>query len=146
MVRIVAVWAGTPFGDSSKGEARGAPGAPGGEKEDGSGTVVLLGVIAFVLTVLVAWMSIGAAVIASHRADAAADLAAIAAAKSVLLGNDAARACSEARAIAVENRARLTQCEVRRMDVTVESAVGLTEPLRRLGFTEAHGRAVAGVR
>lgn len=115
-------------------------------RDEGSGTILLLGIMGAVLVLLFAWCTVGAAVIAAHRADTAADLAAVTAARGLLLGNGRQAVCAEATSSARDNGALLIACDVRRHDVEVAVTVPLDEPLRHLGFTEAQGRAVAGVR
>jgi secretion/DNA translocation related TadE-like protein len=72
-----------------------------------------------------AGLYVGAAVIARHRAQAAADLAALAAAGRLAAGRDAA--CAQAAAIAGAMDTALRDCAVARLDVTVtvDAAVGL---------------------
>ena len=109
-------------------------------RERGSATVwvmVLCGVLA---TVGVAVVLTGAAVVARHRAGAAADLAALAGAARAVQGADA---CGEAARLAAANAAELTGCEVEpggRVRVTVSVPVALG----RLGIFSATGRARAG--
>jgi secretion/DNA translocation related TadE-like protein len=67
------------------------------------------------LTLGGAWL--GAAVVARHRAQAAADLAALAAAAR--LPGGAAAACRQAQVLAEAMRATLRGCDVERLDVTV---------------------------
>ncbi|WP_432484399.1 Rv3654c family TadE-like protein [Kineococcus esterisolvens] len=63
--------------------------------DDGSGSVLLLGVVALALALVVAVSGLGAAVTARHRAQAAADLAALAGA-DVVLGRAGGDACGRA--------------------------------------------------
>ena len=75
--------------------------------------------------------SIGAAVVARHRAQAAADLGALAAAVHALEGSDAA--CARAGAVVSANASRMVSCEVNGLEavVTAESdAAGLAAMLR----------------
>jgi secretion/DNA translocation related TadE-like protein len=82
----------------------------------------------------------GAAVVARHRATAAADLAALAGAVRALQGADA---CGTAADVARGNAAELTSCEVRDGGV-VEVAVSVPVRLGRLGVFPATARARAG--
>ncbi|WP_432572059.1 Rv3654c family TadE-like protein [Kineococcus sp. SYSU DK005] len=80
-------------------------------REDGSGSVVLLGVVAVALALAVAVAGLGGAVAARHRAQAAADLAALAAADAVLgrAGSGragAAEACARAARVLRANGAQ----------------------------------------
>ena len=78
------------------------------------------------LTVMVAGVHVGAAVIARHRAQAAADLAALSAAAALPVG--VATACGYAQQVAGRMGADVVSCVAERLDVvvTVEAAVGLT--------------------
>jgi secretion/DNA translocation related TadE-like protein len=80
------------------------------------------------MVVVLLWVTgagayLGGAVVARHRAQAAADLAALTAA--AWLPSGAARACARATAVAREMRVAGAQCEVHDLDVvvTVEVAV-----------------------
>jgi secretion/DNA translocation related TadE-like protein len=68
---------------------------------------------------------VGSAVIARHRAQAAADLAALSAAGHLVLGPDAA--CGSAASLTTAMSATMTTCTVAQLDVvvTVEVPVGL---------------------
>ncbi|MCZ0971805.1 hypothetical protein O1L55_10835 [Streptomyces albulus] len=74
--------------------------------------------------VFAALMAVGQAVTARHRAGAAADLAALAAADQALRGP--AAACATARRVAVGQRTSVVRCAVVRLiaDVTVEAVDG----------------------
>lgn len=69
------------------------------------------------MTVTVSGLAVGSVVLARHRAQSAADLAAVAAASRVAAGTQAA--CRQAQAVAAAMRVRLRGCEVVRLDVTV---------------------------
>lgn len=75
------------------------------------------------LTVTLAALVLGAAVIASHRARLAADLAALAAASQAQTGVSAGRACAEADRVAVLNGAVLSSCSVEGFDVLLVVSV-----------------------
>lgn len=75
--------------------------------EDGFATVLSAFMIAVLVAVAVAVTDVGAAVAARHQAQAAADLAALAAAALVV---DADSACGAAVRIAAANRARVVDC------------------------------------
>ena len=112
----------------------------GDGRERGSATVWVLVLCGVLATVGVAVVLMGAAVVARHRAGAAADLAALAAAARAVQGADP---CDEAARLAVANGAALTGCEVEpggRVRVTVSVPVALG----RLGVFSATGRARAG--
>lgn len=94
---------------------------------------------ASMLAILLIGLQLAGAVIARHRAEAAADVAALAGAAAVLL--DVGAACSRAGEIAAANGARLTGCAIQEMDLTVTVAVPVS--LGILGGA-ASGRARAG--
>ncbi len=94
---------------------------------------------ASMLAILLIGLQLAGAVIARHRAEAAADVAALAGAAQVLL--DAGAACSRAGEIAAANGALLADCAIQEMDLTVTVAVPVS--LGILGGT-ASGRARAG--
>jgi secretion/DNA translocation related TadE-like protein len=83
---------------------------------------------------------VGAAVIARHRAQAAADLAALAAAGQVMDGPDAA--CASAGAVSTAMDGAVASCALRGLDVvvTVDVRVGLG----RWGIYGARASARAG--
>lgn len=80
---------------------------------------------------------LGAAVVARHRAQAAADLAALAAAASVPAGPE--RACAQADAVARAMRAHTAGCAVDDLDVVITVEVGLA--VGRWGAARAAARA-----
>ena len=83
-------------------------------------------------------MYLGSAVVARHRAQAAADLAALAAAARLAAGP--ATACAQAKAVAREMRVGTTGCAVDDLDVvvTVEVRLGVG------GWGSARAAARAG--
>ncbi|RJL20405.1 Rv3654c family TadE-like protein [Bailinhaonella thermotolerans] len=87
----------------------------------GSATVWVAGVIGLVWVVVVVLVSIGAIRDARHRAQAAADLSALAAARQAHTGERTG--CGRASAIAEANRARMVRCGITQdgiADVTTE--------------------------
>lgn len=80
-------------------------------------TVLAAVLIATLVTLTLGGAWLGAAVVARHRAQAAADLAALAAAAR--LPGGAAAACRQAQVVAEAMRATLQGCDVERLDVTV---------------------------
>ena len=104
------------------------PRNPGDDR--GSATVVAAAMVAVLLCVTGAGAYVGSAVVARHRAQAAADLAALAAAARMPSGVGAA--CARATAVARQMRVDGVQCEADDLDVvvTVEVAVGLAGPAR----------------
>ncbi|MDO5749886.1 MAG: flp pilus-assembly TadE/G-like family protein [Rothia sp. (in: high G+C Gram-positive bacteria)] len=111
-------------------------------REQGSGTVMALGIIAalIIASLLVAGMS--AAVHAKTQAQNAADAAALAAADS-LRGISSGDPCSIAREIAEANGAQLVGCAFPAREETVDVRVSkaLPGPFATLGPVEAIARA-----
>lgn len=87
------------------------------------------------MSVAVGGVWIGAAVVARHRAQTAADLAALAAAGRLSAGPEAA--CREALALAVAMRVTLADCTVDGLDVVVMTSVRLG------GWVDEPARAAA---
>jgi secretion/DNA translocation related TadE-like protein len=83
---------------------------------------------------------VGSAVIARHRAQAAADLAALAAAMHLADGSGAA--CTQATVLARDMRTAVTQCVVEDLDVVV--TVDAVMPFARMGVGPARATARAG--
>lgn len=110
------------------------------EQDRGSATVLVAISIGTLAAVLVVVLQIAGAVIARHRAETAADLAALAAAAAVVW--DAGSACARAGSVASANGARMSSCEILGWDVRVTVEVDV-----RLGLLGglAGGRARAGV-
>lgn len=98
--------------------------------------------IAGLAVLLVAVLYVGSAVVARHRAQSAADLAALAGAAAVL--GDASDGCAVARESAgrQEGAARVQRCVVDGDDVQV--LVAVTVRLGRFGVREATAVARAG--
>src|SRR4051794_16510323 len=101
-------------------------------------TVALAGLLAALGAVVVL---VGSAVVARHRAGAAADLAALAAAGSAVQGDPGA--CSVAEQVAAANGATVDSCSVSAAAV-VELRVHVPVRLGPLGVAAARGRARAG--
>lgn len=102
---------------------------------------VLAAVLVVALVVLaLAGVALGTAVAARHRAQGAADLAALAAAGTLALGPSAA--CATAESIAAEMRGAVTSCRVDRLDVIVR--VEVIARLGRWGVGVARAQARAG--
>lgn len=79
--------------------------------------------VAVLISVSLAGVRIGSAVVARHRAQSAADLAVLAAAARVPAGS--AAACREARDLAQAVRATVQACDVEQLDVTVTVTVAV---------------------
>lgn len=108
-----------------------------GPRDRGSGTVLMVFVVAAVLALTLAALVIGSAVAASHRARLAADLAALAGARHVQSGATVAAACGEAARVAGLNGAALRSCAVDGDDLTLVVAV----PANPTGEAVARSRA-----
>ncbi|WP_308198468.1 Rv3654c family TadE-like protein [Actinomadura terrae] len=113
----------------------------GGERDRGAGTLWVLAFTAIVWLAGVSAMAVGGVRTARHRAEAAADLAALAAAARVPEG--AVAACAKARVIAAESGARIARCVVEDGSVDVSVMLALRVPLG-VGAVHVGGRARAG--
>lgn len=96
--------------------------------------------VAVLVTVMMGAAQIGAAVLARHRAQAAADLAALAAAAQVPAGS--AAACARADRLVRQMRAAVAACTVDGLDVVV--TVQLWPALRNRWLGPARAAARAG--
>lgn len=111
----------------------------------GSGSVLVVGGTAAVLTVLVAVLVVVSALLAAHTARDAADLAALAGAQESVLGASSAEACQVASDVARANDARLTGCDVGPGSViTVDAESEVRLPLAAISPPAMRGRAKAG--
>ncbi|MDU0314123.1 histidine kinase [Phycicoccus sp. M110.8] len=79
-------------------------------RDRGSGTVLMVAVVALVFLLTVAGVAVASAVLAVHRARAAADLGALAGAVVLAQGESSSSACGAARAVAARNGAVLLDC------------------------------------
>jgi secretion/DNA translocation related TadE-like protein len=108
----------------------GVGGCPG---ERGAATILALSIISVLLAVTVGGLALSSAVVASHQARLAADLAALAGAAELIDGAPAEAACAQASRVASVNHADLATCatEGLTVDLTVHvSAPPWTEPAR----------------
>jgi secretion/DNA translocation related TadE-like protein len=110
--------------------------------ESGSATVVMLGVIASVLMLTISGLLLASAVLASHRARAAADLAALAAAGVLMRGEPALAACESAAQVAALNHGRVQQCIASGMQVQL--IVAVPAGVKGVGVATARSRAGPG--
>ncbi|WP_371518096.1 Rv3654c family TadE-like protein [Kitasatospora sp. NBC_01300] len=118
--------------------------AVGGRGPDaGSATVWLLALAMLGTAVFAGTIAVGAVVAARHRAESAADLAALAAADRLLLDPDGG--CGRAEGIAVAQGAGLVSCTVDRagdaVEVVAEVTVGGLPARLPLGPARARARA-----
>jgi secretion/DNA translocation related TadE-like protein len=108
--------------------------------DSGVATVWAAIAVAALVAVLAAMLGLVAAVGGRHRAEAAADLAALAAAAQAVRGE--AVACGRAARVATGTGGRLVLCRVRGGEAVVEVEVALR--VAALGGVTARGRARAG--
>ncbi|SDC62404.1 Rv3654c family TadE-like protein [Rhodococcus tukisamuensis] len=108
--------------------------------ERGAATVVACLAMLALVSVAVLVVSLGSAVSARHRAQSAADLAALATAAA--LGRGQRAACAAADDIAGRMHARVRECRTEGWDAVVTVAV--TAPLVAVGPGEAVAAARAG--
>lgn len=108
--------------------------------EDGGVTVVASVALLALLTLTVLMAQVGVAVAGRHRAQSAADLAALAAATGLVGGRQSA--CAEANKIGTRMRVRMIDCEVLDWDVTV--IVEARMSLGPLGSRSVRAMARAG--
>lgn len=106
----------------------------------GSATIWLAGLAALIGLATTVALVHGSAVLARHRVETAADLAALAAA--VRIPDGAAGACAAAGRIAARNGGSVTRCVLTGNEVAIEAARPLT--LGRLGSRTAVAHARAG--
>jgi secretion/DNA translocation related TadE-like protein len=106
----------------------------------GSATVWAVAGVAVIMTVFLVGLHLGSAVIARHRAEAAADLAALAAAGVAVEGAEAA--CDRAGEVAAAMGGTVTSCGLVGWDALVEVRVPTEVALP--GIDGATGRARAG--
>jgi secretion/DNA translocation related TadE-like protein len=109
--------------------------------EEGAGTVLAVGLVAVLGTLILACAALGAAVASRHRAASAADLAALAGADRAV-GRAMGEPCQAAANVARANAAQLTACRVDADgSVTVTVQVRLPSPWTTLGPAQARSRA-----
>ncbi|WP_405143523.1 Rv3654c family TadE-like protein [Sphaerisporangium viridialbum] len=108
----------------------------------GAASVWVLGVMVLIWFLAAAFLLVGAARTAHHRAQSAADLSALAAAVQALAAPE--KACRRARELAEANQASIRRCVVRAGVVDVRVAVRLVLP--GLGERSAVAESRAGPR
>ncbi|WP_432561546.1 Rv3654c family TadE-like protein [Kineococcus sp. SYSU DK003] len=106
-------------------------------RDEGSGSVLAVGLCAVLLSGVVLGLGVGSAVVARHRAEAAADLAALAAA-DVVLGRADGDPCTRARVVLAAHGAGAQGCAV-----AADGSVTVTATVRAgvLGTARASARA-----
>lgn len=105
----------------------------------GSATVLVLASVAVLCVVAAAGVVLGQAAVTRHRAEAAADLGALAAADRVLEGPVAG--CARAAAVVRAGGAALTRCDWEAAVVSIEVEVRPPGVLGGLGRARARARA-----
>ncbi|MGI9000276.1 MAG: Rv3654c family TadE-like protein [Pseudonocardia sp.] len=108
--------------------------------DDGIATVWAAAGVAIIMGALLVGLYLGGAIAARHRAEAAADLAALAAAGLAVQGRDAA--CDRAGDIARAMGGEVTSCQLSGWDALVQVRVAV--PMALVGADAALGRARAG--
>ena len=116
------------------------PGACPGDR--GSGSVLLTTVVALVLSAGSVALGLAGAYVARQRAEAAADLAALAGGQALLHGGDA---CDTAGRVAAAGRARVVVCQPAATTVYLVVEVTLPGVLSWPDMPPARARARAGV-
>jgi secretion/DNA translocation related TadE-like protein len=106
----------------------------------GSATVAVVGVVGVLLAMVVGALMVISAVVASHQARSAADLAALGAAAVLVRGEPAVAACSTAGAVASRNGAALATCQTD-PDLSVEIEVRVPATMPHVGVASARSRA-----
>lgn len=109
----------------------------------GSATVVMLGVIASVLMLTITGLMLASAVLASHRARAAADLGALAAAGVLMRGAPATAACQSAAEVAAKNQGLVQECITSGTEVRLK--VSVVAGVTGVGVATARSRAGPGL-
>jgi secretion/DNA translocation related TadE-like protein len=108
--------------------------------QEGSATVLILGICLAAFVLLAAVGGLGVAAVARHRAQSAADLAALAAA-DVLAGGSGGLPCTAASRVVAANGGDLAGCEVSGQVVEVAVLSRPPGPIGRLGLARARARA-----
>ena len=104
-----------------------------------------MGAVALLLVLTLAGLSLGSAVLASHRARSAVDLAALAGASALMSGDPLSLACAKAGGVARRGDAAIVSCNATGVDsLTVRGEVSASIPL--LGRAVATARAGPVVR
>ncbi len=105
-------------------------------------SVIAAAMCGVLVAVTIGGVYVGAAVVARHRAQAAADLAALAAAASI--GDGAAHACARATELARPMGTAVVACSVEELDVIVTVEAPIDTRIFRMGPARAVARAGPG--
>ncbi|APU12373.1 MULTISPECIES: Rv3654c family TadE-like protein [Actinoalloteichus] len=113
---------------------------PAAEVDDcGAATPLAPALLAALMLVILIGLHLGSVIVARHRAEGAADLAALAAAGRSMAGE--AVACERARRVTDRMGVRLERCALAGFDVVVEVHRDVTGPLPVPGIVAARARA-----
>ncbi len=110
-----------------------------GRADRGGATIWLLASGLLVVLLGAAMAGVGAAVVARHRAQAAADLGALAGAQHALPGEQ--EACARAASIVAAHGARMVTCRLDGLDILVTAAVSPAGYAALAGAAQASARA-----
>jgi secretion/DNA translocation related TadE-like protein len=102
--------------------------------------VLVLGAAGVLLAMTVGALWVVSAVVAAHRAQSAADLAALAVAAALVRGEPTATACDQGAALAARNGGRLASCRAG-ADFWVELVVQVRATVPHVGTATARSRA-----
>jgi secretion/DNA translocation related TadE-like protein len=116
---------------------------PGRRRDGGSATVVVLAAVSVLLAMTTGALSVVSAVVAAHRAQSAADLAALATAAAFVAGEPSSAACGRGATVAARNGGRLAVCRAG-TDLSVEVVVEVRAGMPRVGTATARARAGPG--
>ena len=109
-------------------------------RDRGSGTVAVVGVAGVLLAMTVGALFLVSAVVAAHRAQAAADLGALAAAAAMSRGESSSAACERGATVAARNGAVVASCRPA-PGLSVEVLVEVRATAPRVGTAAARSRA-----
>jgi secretion/DNA translocation related TadE-like protein len=107
--------------------------------ECGAASVLAAVFMSLVLAITFAGIAIGSVVVARHRAQAVADLAALGAAQRLPAGRE--QACTRAGALTRAMNAHLAQCDIEDLDVLVTVEVAVSVGSGVIGPARAGARA-----
>ncbi|MFG6199536.1 Rv3654c family TadE-like protein [Nonomuraea sp. JJY05] len=109
-------------------------------EEKGSATLWGVALMGLLMAVATAFATLGAARVARHRVNSAADMSALAAAKLAIINPEAA--CARAASLASQNGVKLTQCEITDEVADVWTSLSISLPI--LGPRTLTARSRAG--
>lgn len=110
--------------------------------EEGAATVLVIALAVVVCSATMLVLAVAVLTVTRHRAESAADLAALSAARHAMEGERAA--CTVAQKAVAAQAARLEKCRLDGLDIVLTVAV--TPPGRLAGFGDLRATARAGAR